>query len=73
MRMRRILIRALPIELGPLLKLANLADTGGQAKLLIEHGEVRVNGSVELRRGRKLTPGDVVEVAGHEPVVVDSE
>ena len=50
------------ITLGQALKAAGLAETGGEAKILIQAGEVRVNGQVETRRGRKLREGDVVEV-----------
>jgi ribosome-associated protein len=51
-------------KLGQALKLANLVSTGGEAKVLIQSGEVSVNGEVETRRGRTLHSGDVVEVAG---------
>ena len=50
------------ITLGQALKASNLVDSGGEAKVLIQGGEVRVNGEVETRRGRKLEEGDVVEV-----------
>ncbi len=50
------------ITLGQALKAANIVGTGGEAKILIQGGEVRVNGEVETRRGRKLHEGDVVEV-----------
>jgi ribosome-associated protein len=50
------------ITLGQALKSASIAGTGGEAKVLIQTGEVRVNGEVESRRGRKLEKGDVVEV-----------
>ena len=50
------------ITLGQALKAANVVGTGGEAKVLIQHGEVLVNGEVETRRGRKLETGDVVEV-----------
>ncbi len=40
------------------LKIKGVVDTGGQAKLLIQDGEVKVNGKVETRRGRKLIQGD---------------
>jgi ribosome-associated protein len=49
------------IRLGQLLKLANLVETGGAARGLLESGEVRVNGEVETRRGRQLGIGDVIE------------
>jgi ribosome-associated protein len=51
------------IRLAQLLKLAGVIDSGGEAKLRIAAGEVSVNGQVELRRGRQLGHGDVVEFA----------
>jgi ribosome-associated protein len=48
--------------LGQALKASRLVGSGGEAKVLIQGGEVRVNGEVETRRGRKLQRGDVVEV-----------
>ncbi|AHY45286.1 hypothetical protein RradSPS_0003 [Rubrobacter radiotolerans] len=48
--------------LGQALKLGNVASTGGEAKVLVQSGEVLVNGEVETRRGRRLEAGDVVEV-----------
>jgi ribosome-associated protein len=50
--------------LGQALKVASLVGSGGEAKVLIQAGEVLVNGEVETRRGRKLEEGDVVEVGG---------
>jgi ribosome-associated protein len=50
------------ITLGQALKAANIVGTGGEAKILIQGGEVRVNGEIETRRGRQLHEGDVVEV-----------
>ncbi|MFM2430237.1 MAG: hypothetical protein RLZZ511_1450 [Cyanobacteriota bacterium] len=50
------------IKLDQFLKLAGIADTGGQAKILIQTGEVDVNGTMEQRRGRKLVQGDRVIV-----------
>ncbi|MCA1687519.1 MAG: RNA-binding S4 domain-containing protein, partial [Actinobacteria bacterium] len=52
------------------LKASNLVGSGGEAKVLIQAGEVRVNGAVETRRGRKLKEGDVVEVGGDERLEV---
>ena len=48
--------------LGRALKAADLVGTGGEAKVMIQAGEVSVNGDVETRRGRRLEEGDVVEV-----------
>ncbi|MHA7277566.1 RNA-binding S4 domain-containing protein [Arthrobacter sp. Hz1] len=52
------------IRLGQLLKLANLAEDGAQAKELVDNGLVKVNGAIEERRGAQLHPGDVVTVNG---------
>ena len=52
------------ITLQQVLKLANLVETGGQAKYVIQNGEVKVNGEIETRRRKKIYPGDVIEIAG---------
>jgi ribosome-associated protein len=57
------------IKLDQFLKLAQVVQTGGEAKHLIRSGMVQVNGLVETRRGRKLHHGDVVVVEGEEFVV----
>ena len=59
-----IVIRDDSIRLGQFLKVAQVAATGGEAKVRIQSGEVKVNGTIELRRGRKLQPGDAVEIDG---------
>jgi len=50
------------IKLDQFLKLVGVATTGGQAKLMIQDGHVKVNGSLETRRGRKLVSGNTVTV-----------
>jgi ribosome-associated protein len=57
-------IRDESIRLGQFLKLANLIDSGSDAKQLMIQGLVSVNGEVETRRGRQLVPGDVVDLGG---------
>jgi ribosome-associated protein len=57
------------ITLGQILKFSGVVSSGGEGKALIESAAVCVNGKVEQRRGRKLVPGDVVEVAGRRLVV----
>lgn len=59
-----------PIRLGQFLKLAGLAEDGGQAKGLLEAGDVLVNGRVETRRGAQLRGGDVVAVGAQRARVV---
>jgi len=60
------------IKLDHFPKLAQVVESGGQAKQLIQSGMVWVNGVIEMRRGRKLRAGDVVVVDGEE-LVVDKE
>ena len=60
------------ITLNDALKLSGLAETGGHAKVMIQAGEVLVNGEVETRRKRKLKEGDVVRV-GEEEFVLELE
>ncbi len=52
------------IDLQDYLKLAGLVDTGGEAKFLIQTGEVRLNGEVETRRRKKIRRGDQVSLDG---------
>ncbi len=62
--MQQISIRTEFIKLDALLKYASLAETGGEAKQMVQAGEVKVNGEVCTMRGKKLRPGDVVESGG---------
>ncbi len=52
------------IKLDQFLKWQGIAQTGGEAKIIIKQGQVEVNGEEEIRRGRKLVTGDRVTVAG---------
>ena len=52
------------IKLEALLKFANLVSSGGEAKIRIAEGEVLVNGEICTMRGKKLRPGDTVELGG---------
>lgn len=69
---KRIPIETAEIELAALLKWAQVSSSGGDAKRIIQAGRVRVNGEVERRRGRKLVPGDHVDVNGDTIVVADA-
>jgi ribosome-associated protein len=57
-------IRDNTIKLNQYLKLMGIVPTGGQAKLMIQGGDVQVNGMLETRRGRRLVPGDKVTIEG---------
>lgn len=61
---QRVAIKTEQITLDAFLKWVGVADTGGHAKVLIASGDVKVNGEPELRRGRKLHPGDAVSLSG---------
>lgn len=52
------------IELQQLLKLTDWISTGGEAKIAVKTLRIKVNGEPENRRGKKLRPGDVVEIEG---------
>ena len=67
--MENIEIRTEFIKLQDLLKFANLVESGGIAKEVIQGGEVQVNGEVCTMRGKKIRPGDVVLFEGQELTV----
>lgn len=48
------------IKLDSLLKLSGITMTGGQAKIIIQNGDVKVNGEICTQRGKKIRPGDKV-------------
>lgn len=59
------------IKLGQALKLASLVSSGVEAKIVVQEGEVLVNGEVDTRRGRKLYPGDTFTYKGETVKVTD--
>ena len=69
MQVEKIKIHTECIKLQDLLKFAGAADTGGEAKLMIQDGLVTVNGEVCTMRGKKLRPGDRAELDGTVYVV----
>ncbi len=64
--MEKVKITSEYIKLDQFLKWANLVGSGVDAKFIIQDGLVKVNGEVEVRRGRKLYKGDKVVVDGNE-------
>ncbi len=64
--METIKIRDDFIKLGQALKLAGLVDSGVEAKIEIQEGQVKVNDLAELQRGKKIYPGDVIEFDGQQ-------
>ena len=57
------------IKLDSFLKLTSLVESGGQAKQFILDGLVKVNGQIEIRRGKKLYKGDKIEIFDNEEIV----
>ena len=54
------------IKLGQALKLSGMVGSGVEAKIVIQDGQVLVNGEVEIQRGKKLHPGDIFSFNGEE-------
>ena len=71
--LQRVSIRTDYILLGQLLKKMNLISTGGEAKFFLAERRVKVNGEIEERRGKKITPNDIVEIEGVGKVQVFRE
>lgn len=71
--MDKVAINTEFIKLGQLLKFASIVGNGSDAKMLIADGIVKVNGVVVTERGKKIHPGDVVEVEGMGSVEVEVE
>lgn len=67
--MEKIKISTEYIKLEQMMKFAGMVGSGSDAKMIISEGTVRVNGNVELQRGKKLRPGDTVEYEGKKYVV----
>ena len=64
--METITIRDEFIKLGQAMKLAGLVESGVEAKIEIQEGFVKVNGEVEVQRGKKIYPGDIIEFDGQQ-------
>jgi len=67
--MEKITIRDEFIKLGQAMKLAGLVESGVEAKIVIQDGQVKVNGETEYQRGKKLHPGDVFSFEGQDVIV----
>lgn len=71
MQKERVQISTEFIKLDSLLKFAGVVGTGGEAKEAIQCGDVTVNGEVCTMRGKKIRPGDVVELGGEIALIVE--
>ncbi len=59
-----------PVELYKILKFENIVSSGGEAKTVIDEGQVMVNGLVETRKRKKIISGDIIEFMGNEFQIV---
>ena len=66
-------IRGEHVALDALLKATGVAPSGGAARVMIDAGEVRVDGRIEMRRRCKLRAGQQVRIAGVEPIVLEAD
>ena len=64
--MREVEIIIEPVELFKILKFEGMTSSGGEAKLVIEQGQVLVNGKVETRKRKKIVSGDIIEYASEK-------
>ena len=67
--MEKVQITTEYIKLEQLMKFAGWVGSGSDAKILIGEGNVKVNGSVEIQRGKKLRSGDMIEFEGKKIVI----
>ena len=64
--MEKLIIKTDYILLGQFLKYAGIISNGGQSKMILAENSVKINGIIDQRRGKKLFPGDIVEVLGQK-------
>jgi ribosome-associated protein len=67
---RKVQITKEPVELYKILKFEGLASSGGEAKSVIDNGQVVVNGEVETRKRKKIMSGDVIEYMNEKILIV---
>jgi ribosome-associated protein len=62
--MQTVIINREPVELFKLLKFEGLVSSGGEAKVMVANGMVKLNGQIELQKRKKVVSGDVIEFNG---------
>jgi ribosome-associated protein len=67
--MKEIFLSKQPVELFKILKFEGMASSGGEAKMLIADGQVKVNGATEIRKRKQIVADDVIEFGGEKFVV----
>lgn len=69
--MKKVKLTTPYIKLNQLLKYMNIVETGGMAKVMIQNGMVKVNEKIVLQRGKKIKPGDIVEIKDCDTIKVE--
>ena len=67
--MREVTITTEPVELYKILKFEGLVSSGGEAKSVIDDGQVLVNGEVETRKRKKIVSGDIISFSGEHLIM----
>ena len=67
--MKEIILSKQPVELFKILKFEGMASSGGEAKMLIADGHVKVNGAKEIRKRKQIVADDVIEFGGERFIV----
>ena len=67
--MKEIFLSKQPVELFKILKFEGMASTGGEAKMLVADGQVKVNGAKEIRKRKQIVAEDVIEFGGEKFIV----
>lgn len=68
--MKEIVLLKQPVELFKILKFEGMANSGGEAKMLIADGQVKVNGAKETRKRKQIAADDVIEFGGEKFIVL---
>lgn len=69
--MKKIEIKTDYIKLNQFLKLINIIETGGHAKILVQEGKVKINDKLCLKRGKKIYKGDIIKIVDYGEYIVD--
>jgi ribosome-associated protein len=68
-KLKEIILSKQPVELFKILKFEGIASSGGEAKMLIADGQVKVNGATEIRKRKQIVADDVIEFGGEQFIV----
>jgi len=71
--MRKVALNHQPVELFKLIKFEGLANSGGEAKKIIEEGLVSVNGEIETRKRKKIVAGDIISIGDENFTVLTTK